>query len=414
MGMMKMNMLASSAALLAVRADGANDPKTILADLQRTFEAFKTEHTEELKALKKGQEDVVKAEKVERINTALGDLQKAVDAQAAQMTALQLGGPGVAGPVDAEYTEAFSAHFRKGDVQAALNKGTAEEGGYLAPVEWDRTITGKLVEISPMRQIAMTQTISTAGFKKVFNNRGMGSGWVGETAARPQTNTPEFGVVNYVPGEIYANPAATQQMLDDSAVDLEAWIGNEVENEFAYQEGLAFVAGNGVNKPTGFLTYAEGAANAAAHPFGAIPTITAASATEVTGDELIDLVYSLPGSLAQNARFTLNRTSLARVRKLKDGEGNYLWQPSFSAGQPQTLLAYPVTEMAAMPNVAAGAYPIAFGDFKRGYLIVDRTGVRVLRDPFTNKPYVHFYTTKRVGGGLLDPQALRALRMAAA
>jgi len=174
------------------------------------------------------------------------------------------------------------------------------------------------------------------------------------------------------------------------------------------------VAGNGVNKPFGFLTHVEGAANADAHPFGAIKTATAAAADAITGDELIDMVYDLPGAIAQNARFVLNRTTLARVRKLKDGDGNYLWQPSFSAGQPQTLLAYPVTEMAAMPNVAAGAVPIAFGDFRRGYLIVDRTGVRVLRDPYSNKPYVHFYTTKRVGGGLLDPQALRAIRMGAA
>ena len=284
---------------------------------------------------------------------------------------------------------------------------------YLAPIEWDRTITNKLVEVSPMRQIAQVQSISGAGFKKVFNLGGTGSGWVGETAARPQTATGTFGVLNYVPGEIYANPAATQQILDDAEIDLEAWLANEVETEFALQEGIAFVAGNGVNKPTGFLTYAEGAANATAHPFGAIPTTTVAAVAAFTSDELIDLVYSLPGALSQNARFVMNRNTLARIRKLKDGDGNYLWQPSYQAGQPQQVLAFPVTEMAAMPNVAAGAYPIAFGDFKRGYLIVDRTGIRVLRDPYTNKPYVHFYTTKRVGGGLADPQALRALRMAA-
>jgi HK97 family phage major capsid protein len=400
--------------ILAVRADASGDPKKIFAELNKAFEDFKSEHSQQLKELKAGQDDVVRQASMAKIEDRLGSLQSAMDAQAAQMTALQIGGPGTDGrPTDPEYTDAFSAHFRKGEVQAALNKGASEEGGYLAPVEWDRTITDRLVEVSPMRQIATVQMISGAGFKKVFNQRGMGSGWVGEVATRPETVTPEFGVVTYSPGEIYANPAATQQMLDDSAINLDEWIANEVESEFAYQEGLAFVAGNGVNKPYGFLTYVEGAANAAAHPFGAIRAITTASATEITGDQLLDLVYDLPGAMSQNARFVLNRTTLARIRKLKDGEGNYLWQPSFSAGQPQTLLAYPVTEMAAMPNAVAGAVPVAFGDFRRGYLIIDRTGVRVLRDPFTNKPYVHFYTTKRVGGGLLDPQALRALRMAA-
>lgn len=401
--------------ILAVRADASGDPKQMMAALNQAWEAFKSENEAEVKALKKGQEDVVRAAAMTKLEDRIGTLQSALDQQATQMAALQMGGPGTDGnPTDPEYSGAFSAHFRKGDVQAALNKGAAEEGGYLAPVEWDRTITDRLVEVSPMRQIASIQTISTAGFRKLFNQRGMGSGWVGETAARPQTNTPEFAQLTYATGELYANPAATQQMLDDAAVNLEDWIANEVEAEFAYQEGLAFVAGNGVNKPNGVLTYVEGAANAAAHPFGAIKTQTTASATAITSDELIDMVYDLPGALSQNARFVLNRTSLARIRKLKDGDGNYLWQPSFSAGQPQTLLAYPVTEMAAMPNVAAGAVPIAFGDFRRGYLIVDRTGVRVLRDPYTNKPFVHFYTTKRVGGGLLDPQALRAMRMAAA
>ena len=401
--------------ILAVRADASGDAKQMMAALNQAWEAFKSENEAEVKALKKGQEDVVRAAAMTKLEDRIGSLQSALDQQATQMAALQMGGPGTDGnPTDPEYSGAFSAHFRKGDVQAALNKGAAEEGGYLAPVEWDRTITDRLVEVSPMRQIASIQTISTAGFRKLFNQRGMGSGWVGETAARPQTNTPEFAQLTYATGELYANPAATQQMLDDAAVNLEDWIANEVEAEFAYQEGLAFVAGNGVNKPNGVLTYVEGAANAAAHPFGAIKTQTTASATAISSDELIDMVYDLPGALSQNARFVLNRTSLARIRKLKDGDGNYLWQPSFSAGQPQTLLAYPVTEMAAMPNVAAGAVPIAFGDFRRGYLIVDRTGVRVLRDPYTNKPFVHFYTTKRVGGGLLDPQALRAMRMAAA
>jgi len=394
------------AVFAAPRADAA-DPKKMLAELHAAFEDFKKTNDEKLK----GKADAVLDEKVERINSAVGNFQAAIDDLNAKIAAATLGG-GVE-IRDPEYTAAFRSHFRKGEVNAALNKGADDEGGYLAPIEWDRTIVDKLVQVSPMRQIAQVQTISGAGFKKLFNLRGTGSGWVGETAARPETATPEFGPLTFTTGELYANPAATQQLLDDAEVDLESWLASEVETEFAYQEGVAFVSGNGTNKPNGFLTYVTGAANAAAHPFGAIALITAAAVAAVTSDEIVDLIYSLPGELSQNARFVMNRSVLGRIRKLKDGDGNYLWQPSFQAGQPSSLAGYPVTEMAAMPNMAANAVPIAFGDFRRGYLIVDRTGVRLLRDPFTNKPYVMFYTTKRVGGGVQDPQSIKAIKMAA-
>ncbi|MGZ9812663.1 phage major capsid protein, partial [Pseudoroseicyclus sp. H15] len=349
-----------------------------------------------------------------RINSSVAELQSAVDQANVKLAAMAMGGGGAAEVKDKDYTTAFRAHFRRGDVQAALNKGADDEGGYLAPIEWDRTITDKLVEVSQMRQIATVQNISTAGFKKLYNLRGTASGWVGETAARPQTATGEFGQMTITPGELYANPAATQQMLDDAAVNLEEWLANEVETEFALQEGLAFIAGDGANKPRGFLTFATGGAAAAVNPLGPIPVKTAAAPAAVTEDELIDVIYSLPGMYTAEARFTMNRTTMGAIRKLRDADGRQLWQPSTAAGQPSTLLNYPVTELPGMPDIAAGALPIAFGDFRRGYLIVDRTGVRVLRDPYTNKPYVMFYTTKRVGGAVNDPQALRVLRMAAA
>lgn len=399
--------------IMAVRADAAN-PQAAVAELNRAWAAFKEEHSQEIKDLKKGQEDIVRAEKVDKINAALGDLQKVVDDQATQIAAMKLGGGGDAGPVDAEYTEAFKAWFKRETVQAALTKGTDAEGGYLAPVEWDRTIQQRLVTLSPMRDIAQVQEIGGNGFRKLVNTSGFGSGWVGETAARPQTSTGQLQPLDFTTGELYANPAASQQMLDDAVVNLEEWIAGEVETEFSLQEGLAFVAGDGVNKPRGFLTYATGGTAAAVHPAGAIPVVTASSATAITVDNLIDLVYALPQQLSQDARFVMNRNSLASARKLKDTTGNYLWQPSVQAGSPSQLLGYPVTEMAAMPTPAANALPVAFGDFRRGYLIVDRHGVRVLRDAYTNKPFVHFYTTKRVGGGVVDPTAIRILKMAAA
>lgn len=397
--------------LVGVRADASTDIKALIEEQGKTFEAFKAAHQKELDDLKKGMGDVVQSEQVDRINTSVGDLQAAIDAANTKIAALSLSGTGPDAVKDAEYTEAFQAHFSKGQVQANLNKGADPEGGFLAPVEWDRTITDKLVEVSAMRSIASVQNISTAGFTKLFNLRGTGSGWVGEEDARPETSTPTFGSMVITPGEIYANPGATQGMLDDAAIDLESWLANEVQTEFAKQEGLAFVAGNGVNKPNGFLSYATGAANAAANPLGAIGVDPAAATTAVTEDELLDLIYGTPASYTNGARFVMNRTTLGKIRKLRDADGRQLWQPSSVAGQPSQLLAYPVTEMPDMPDMAANTTPIAFGNFARGYLIVDRTGVRVLRDPFTAKPKVLFYTTKRVGGAVVDPKAIRILQM---
>jgi HK97 family phage major capsid protein len=314
--------------------------------------------------------------------------------------------------VDAEYTNAFAGFMRKGEIQASLNKATPAEGGYFAPVEWDRTILDKLIQFSPMRSLARSQKISTAGFSKLFNNHGTVSGWVGETAARPETNAPTISTLTYKTGEIYANPSATQGLLDDSEVDLEQWLAGEVNQEFAFQEGVAFISGTGANdRPNGVLTYVTGGTNAATHPWGAILATNSGAAAALTTDGIVNLVYALPSEYSAGAGFVMNRATHLAARKLKDGQGNYIWQPSYQAGEPAQLLGYGITEMASMPDIAAAAKPILFGDFKQGYLIVDRVGTRLLRDPFTNKPYVQFYTTKRVGGGVLDPLAIKALNI---
>lgn len=392
----------------AVRADAGN---VVAEQLAKAFADFKTANDAKLADLSKGLSDSVSAAKVDAVNAEVSKLQKELDKINLQMVSSQLGGA-PSRVKDKEYTDAFQAHFKRGDVQASLNKGAAAEGGFLAPTEWDRTITDKLVQVSPMRQISTVQTIGGNGFSKLFNKRGTVSGWVGETAARPETATAQFGSLTYATGELYANPAATQQMLDDSEVNLESWLAMEVETEFAYQEGVAFVSGNGTNKPNGLLTYITGAANAAAHPYGAIAIVNSGNAGALTADGILNLVHAVPSEMRAGASFVLNNDSMRLVRLLKDGQGNYLWQPSYQAGTPSTLAGYPVVEMPAMPDVAANSTPIAFGDFKRGYLVVDRVGTRILRDPFTNKPYVHFYTTKRVGGGLLNPEGLRVLKVA--
>ncbi|WP_213761970.1 phage major capsid protein [Caballeronia sp. dw_19] len=399
--------------IVSVRADvGMPEVKVLIENLQKAFADYKTEQTKQLELVRAGLPTSDITAKVEKISADLDSLQGAVDETNIKIAAAQMSAGGKQ-LRDKEYTESFYAHMKKGDVQASLNKGADAEGGYTTPVEWDRTITNKLVLISPMRQICKVQPTSKAGFSKLFNMRGTASGWVGETDERPQTGTATFQPLAFASGEIYANPAATQQILDDSEIDLETWLAGEVQTEFAKQEGVAFVSGNGTNKPAGILTYIAGGANAAKHPFGPITVVNSGAAATITSDSVIDIIYDLPAAFTGNARFTMNRNTQRVIRKLKDGQGNYLWQPSYVAGQPATLAGYPITEIPDMPDVAANSIPVMFGDFEQTYMIIDRIGVRVLRDPYTNKPYVMFYTTKRVGGGLLNPEPMRAMKVAA-
>lgn len=401
--------------LLGAYADagaGTGDVANLIKELNAAFTAYKAENDKREENLKKGIIDALQTTTLKNMEDRISELQAAVD-MANQSIAGQLLVGDANGIVDAEYTSAFKAHMRSGDIQASLNKGVAEEGGLLAPTEWDRSLQNRLLVLSPMRSIATVQTTSKASFTKLFTEHGMTSGWVGEADARPNTSTGSFKPMTYSTGEIYVNPSATQQMLDDAEINLENWLMNAIDTEIALKEGQAFLNGDGANKPFGLLTYVEGGANAAKHPWGAVKTVKSGNASQITSDALLDLVYALPSEYAGNARFTLNRNTLVTLRKLKDGQGNYLWQPSLVAGQPSTLLGYPVTELADMPDVDANATPVLFGDFKQGYMVLDRIGIRVLRDPYTNKPYVNFYTTKRVGGGLLNPDCLKALKVSA-
>lgn len=412
----RMSLLAASAAtppsavFAAPRAEAPTDPKALFADLQASVQAMRDDHENQLKAKV---DDVVLTEKIGRIDADISRIEDALDKALAAAASASLGAPSA--PVDPEYTSEFNAYFRGGvssrkldEVKAAATK-TDGEGGYLAPVEWDRTVAGRLKQISAIRQNASIVTISGAGFTKVFSDRNVGSGWVGETAARPATTTPALGSLAFPLGEIYANPAASQGLIDDAEFDVEQWLADEVKVEFDRQEGIAFLSGDGTNKPHGILTYVTGAANAARHPWGAIGSVNSGAAAALTGDGMLSLIYALPEEYEGNAKLFLNRTTAGGMRKLKDGQGNYLWQPAFTAGQPSTLAGVPIVHLPGMPAVGAGAVAALYGDMAETYQIVDRTGIRVLRDPYTNKPFVHFYTTKRVGGGVKNPDAMKAL-----
>jgi len=394
----------------AAPADGADA-------LLRAFEEFKAANDARLDAIEKNRSDVLLEEKVDRIDRALAEQKSLIEkaALAGRRPAL------AADPAASEHKSAWSAYLRRGDVSAltqfeakALSVGSDPDGGYLAPPELDRLIESRLKQVSPMRAIATVRTTSANVFKKPISLTAAGTGWVAETGARAQTDTPTLGVIEFATAELYANLAATQTLLDDSFVNLEDWIASEVEEAFAGQERAAFVSGDGVNKPKGFLAYTMAAE--ASHDWGEIGYIATGAAGAFPAsnpvDKLIDLVYTPKTQFRQNARFVMNRKTVSAVRKLKDADGHYVWAPDDAGGS--TLLGYPITEIEDMPDIAADAFAIAFGDFARGYLIVDRAGVRVLRDPYSQKPYVLFYVTKRVAGGVQNFDAIKALKFAAA
>lgn len=298
----------------------------------------------------------------------------------------------------------------------SLNGAVPSEGGYAVPQEIDARIAVELKRISPIRQLAQVVQVGSAGYRKLIATGGTASGWVSETAPRPGTDTPEFAEIAPPSGELYANPAASQAMLDDAAFDLEGWLAAEIGQEFARAEGAAFINGNGTNRPRGFLSAPQSLAGDAVRPFGTLQYLGSGNAADLgedPEDRLIDLVHMLQGGHRQGASWVMNSTTLAAVRKLRTSDGAFLWQPGLVDGQPDRLLGYPVMEAEDMPDIAAGACPIAFGNFKAGYLIAERSATTILRDPYTNKPFVHFYATKRVGGQVLDSAAIKLLRIEA-
>ncbi|MGC4025151.1 MAG: phage major capsid protein [Mesorhizobium sp.] len=386
-----------------------------------SFESFKQANDERLAQLEtRSGADVLTTEKVDRISRALDEQKRALDALTMKGLRPGLGGAGLVQPD--EHKEAFDAYMRSGDDRQlraldtkAMSYGSGQDGGYLVPAQTEAEVGKRLADLSPIRSIAAVRQVSAAVLKKPFAVGGPAVGWVAETAARPQTNTPTLAELQFPTMELYAMPAATSTLLEDSVVDLDQWIASEVDAAFAAQEGAAFVNGDGTNKPRGLLNYDQVAESA--WEWGKVGYIASGAAgafpASNPSDKLIDLVYALKAGYRQNSSWVMNRKTQALIRKFKDADGNYLWAPPAVAGQRATMLGFPLVEAEDMPDVAANSTSIAFGDFSRGYLVVDRTGVRVLRDPYSAKPYVLFYTTKRVGGGVQDFDAIKLMKFAA-
>jgi len=289
----------------------------------------------------------------------------------------------------------------------------------VVPPETERAIERRLMAGSPMREISTVRTVGSGVFRKPVSTAGVVSGWVAETAARPETDPATLALLEFPSADLYASPAATQSLLDDAMIDLDEWLAAEVEDAFAAQETQAFVNGDGINKPKGFLSYTTVADASQTWgqigyvASGAAGAFTATTASSNPTDRLIDLIYTPKAQYRPNGRFVMNRRTVSTVRKFKDVDGNYIWTPPSRVGETASLLGYAVTEIETMPDIAANSLSIAFGDFQRGYLIVDRAGVRVLRDPYSAKPYVLFYTTKRVGGGVQNFDAIKVLKFSA-
>lgn len=404
---------------------GTADVAEAFSEFMTAFDAFKETNDRRLDEIERRHADVVTEEKLARIDAVLDQTRARLDRLAAKEARPALGVPADArrAALDLEHRSAFEAYVRGGvetGLRAAeakaLSVGSGPDGGYLVPQPIEAEIGARLAAISPIRALATVRTVSSATFRKPFRTAGPEHGWVGETAARPQTDAPTLAELAYPTMEIYAMPAATQTLLDDAAVDVDAWIADEVETVFAAAEGAAFVAGDGTAKPKGFLAVPRAAEGS--WTWGKLGTVATgaagAFATSGPGDALIDLVYALKAGYRQNATFVMNRRTQAAVRKLKDANGDYLWTPPAAADGKAMLCGFPVVEAEDMPDIAADAAAIAFGDFRRGYLVVDRQGIRVLRDPYSAKPYVLFYTTRRVGGGVQDFDAIKLLKFGTA
>jgi HK97 family phage major capsid protein len=392
----------------------------LLEELKKAFEQFKAVNDARLQEIeKKGFASIDKEEKLSKIEAEMQSLEKKME----ELAKGQRPGQGlpVASEQDerkAKYMQALDGYLRKGkDIDhdlfqaqcKAMSVDSDVDGGFLVTPEMSSEIVEKIFESNPMRELASQQTISSDALEILEDLDEVESGWVGETQARPNTDTPKINKIKIPVHELYANPKATQKLLDDAAVNVEAWLAGKVSSKFARDESDAFVRGDGVARPKGILAYAAG------NGFGLVQRQETAANNAIVGDDLISTQDLLKEAYQGNATWGINRLMIGVIRKLKENTTNaYIWQPGLQAGVPSLLLGRPVRMFDSLPGaVGANTDSIIYGDFRQGYQIVDRVGIRVLRDPYTNKPFVTFYTTKRVGGGVKNFEAIKVLKVRA-
>jgi HK97 family phage major capsid protein len=375
---------------------------------------------------RRGTPDVLTVDHVQRLEQVVAGLETRMNEQTLKANRPHLGGEtraierrGSVSGTSYEHKRAFEGYMRSGmEVplrqleEKALSVSSGPDGGYTVPIELETYIMTRLANISPIRQIAGNRQVSSPSFQKAFSPTGPQGGWVAETSLASITNSPPLQQMSFPTMELYAMPSATQNLLDDSVVDIETWLAGEIDTVFAVQEGAAFVNGTGTNMPKGFLAYPTVQdANYSWGNIGYLATgVAGAFPSSNPSDILVSLVYELFAGYRQNATWVMSRKTQAVIRQMKDTQGHYLWQPPASLGQSASLINFPLVEAEDMPQIATGSFSVAFGDFRRGYLVVDRIGLRLLRDPYSAKPFVLFYTTKRVGGGVQDFNAIKLLK----
>ena len=377
--------------------------------LAGSWEEFKSVNDRRLKEIeKKGSSDPLLDAQVARINNAIDEQKSKLENIEVAMSRPTTS----AGDISSDelaHKNAFTDYLRKGTEEnlssiesSSLSTVSDPEGGYLVRPQIASEMVKNISSLVPMRELASTQTISTDALDIIDDVQKLSSGWVGETDRRFDSKTPRFGKKRISVHEMYAQPKATQKLIDDSSINIEQWLNEKLTDSFAAIEGKAFIHGDGVGKPRGILSYEDG------KEWGKIEQIKSA---ELSSDDFIKLYFALNEKYAANGTFLMNRYTLSQARMLKcPSTGQYIWTPGLEKGCPDRLLGAPVRSDVNMPVFSKGNLAVAFADFKAAYKIVDRVGVRVLRDPFTDKPFVKFYTTKRVGGDVVNSKAIKLLK----
>lgn len=376
--------------------------KQFIDEMQRTTVQFKDmleKQAAEVKTMGEASQET--KDNISKIQDKLDEIETKMKRQSIQIAAEN-------NEVEIKEKTDMLNYMRKGNIteemqKKALSADSNQDGGYFVPDAMSNRVIALVKEFSPVRQLASIETISSGTALQIPKEGAtdFAAGWVGERESRDDTTSGQVAMERIPVHEMYAKPKITQLLLDDPAFNFENFINQRIARRFAILEGTAFVSGDGNNKPSGILTHPD------------VSIIASGNATAITPDSLITLIYALLAEYSSNASFMMNRATIRTVRQFKDGDGQYLWQPSLQVGQPATLLGHPIYEATDMPTITANAFPIVFGDFRRAYQIVDKGGLRLLRDPYSSKPFVEFYTTRNTGGQVVLAEAIKKLKVSA-
>jgi HK97 family phage major capsid protein len=393
-------------------AENLQEIKNLIEDQNKAWHEFKGVNDHRLAEIEKRQtSDPLTEKSLEKINSALDDYKDRLDK--IETSAPCAGSEDEKSSKGDEYKDIFANYVRKGiePTEAelkTLSVASDPDGGYLVTPQMSSRIIKKVFETSPMRQVASVETISTDSLEFIVDNDEAASAWTSEQGSVSDTDTPTIDKKSIYVHEQYAMPKATQKLLDDASLDVESWLADKVSDVISRTENTAFISGDGNGKPRGILTYTAGTS------WGQVEQISSTSGTAATldSDDFIALLYGLKESYAANASFAMNRSTVKAARQLKENTSNqYIWAPGLTATEPDSILGRPVYQFTDMPALGTDSLSVACADFGRAYQIVDRTGIRVLRDPYSSKPFIQFYTTKRVGGDVVNFEAIKLLKM---